>query len=502
MVRVAITSILGIMIFCLADFSGASAKNWNTGNNSQTASNQTKTLAMSKKMNESTSRFIRDKYSCIIGNDQSQRPKEADNRELQDINFAFAYLDNDNSLDLIQGYDKEPKDEFNITEPLEYMVFLSSKKKFTPAVKTLLARKILVQDFNGDGKDDVFFLAAGNHAPPRKGFHNTILLSVKDGHKYESVDGGSRISHGGGAGDLDKDGDIDVVVANGQQKTVQLLTNKGDGTFKATSLINEWQHGKKDHFYTAEVWDIDGDGFLDVVLGTPEVGLVFLWGLPSSKDSPKFSSKQRFSPPILKDRLPLDMAFADFDGDGHDEMAIIDTRIFDKRYRGWGITLVNFDGNRKPTIRSVYDDDPQQNFHWHGWIDACDVDGDGDIDLSAQMIGNNDLRKYPNVGKIEWINQDGNWTQKIINRDELLSQQKRSSTSMTNKGPNNNATTLTPQPSVETPDGTTPSKELCKAALLPSGYDWNSQKPLWVTEAKRCGLDVAMCNKFASKYGS
>jgi hypothetical protein len=63
MVRVAITSILGIMIFCLADFSGASAKNWNTGNNSQTASNQTKTLAMSKKMNESTSRFIRDKYS-------------------------------------------------------------------------------------------------------------------------------------------------------------------------------------------------------------------------------------------------------------------------------------------------------------------------------------------------------------------------------------------------------------------------------------------------------
>jgi len=37
---------------------------------------------------------------------------------------------------------------------------------------------------------------------------------------------------------------------------------------------------------------------------------------------------------------------------------------------------------------------------------------------------------------------------------------------------------------------------------LPSGYDWNSQKPLWVTEAKRRGLDVAMCNKFASKYGS
>lgn len=452
-VRKTLTFVLALMLSATA-----CAGNWNTGDNNQMASNQIKTLVMFKRVNESTSRFIRDKYSCIIGKDQSQRPKEADNRELQDINFAFAYLDNDNSLDLIQGYDKEPKNEFNITEPLDYKVFLSSKKKFAPAVKTLLARKILVQDFNGDGKDDVFFLAAGNHAPPRKGFPNTILLSVNDGHKYERVDGGSRISHGGGAGDLDKDGDIDVVVANGQQKTVQLLTNKGDGTFKATSLINEWQHSKKDHFYTAEVWDIDGDGFLDVVLGTPEVGLVFLWGLPSSKDSPKFSSKQRFSPPILKDRLPLDMAFADFDGDGHDEMAIIDSRIFDNRYRGWGITVVDFDGKRKPTIKSVYDDDPQQNFHWHGWIDACDVDGDGDMDLSAQMMGNNELRKYPNVGKIEWINQGASWSQKIINRDELLSQQKRSSTSLTNKGANNNATTFTPQTTPDTPDNTIKNK--------------------------------------------
>ena len=29
-----------------------------------------------------------------------------------------------------------------------------------------------------------------------------------------------------------------------------------------------------------------------------------------------------------------------------------------------------------------------------------DVDGDGDVDLSAQMIGNNDLRKYPDVGNL------------------------------------------------------------------------------------------------------
>jgi hypothetical protein len=157
MVRVAITFVFATVASLSLSANLAYAKNWNTGNNSQTFSNQTKSLAMFNKVNESTSRFIRDKYSCIMGKDQSQRPKEADNRELQDINFAFAYLDSENFLDLIQRYDKEPKNEFNITEPLDYKVFLSSKKKFVPAVKTPLARKILVQDFNGNGKDDVFF---------------------------------------------------------------------------------------------------------------------------------------------------------------------------------------------------------------------------------------------------------------------------------------------------------------------------------------------------------
>ena len=55
--------------------------------------------------------------------------------------------------------------------------------------------------------------------------------------------------------------------------------------------------------------------------------------------------------------------------------------------------------------------------------------------------------------------------------------------------------------STETPDGTTPSKELCNTALLASGYGWNNKKPLWVTEAKRRGFDIDMCNKFVGKKG-
>ena len=482
----------------------AYSTNLNFTSESNTQKDKEKKVSILENINESTSRFTRNKYSCIIGKSQSDRPIEADDKELQDINFAFAYLDDDNALDLIQGYDKEPKNEFNITEPLDYKVFLSSKKQFSPRIKTLLARKILVQDFNNDGRDDVFFIAAGNHKPPRKGLKNTILISKKIGYDYVTVSGGSRISHGGAAGDFDQDGDVDVIVANGQQKTVQLLINKGNGEFKAKMFIDSWKHDRKDNYYTAEVWDLDEDGHLDIVLGTPELGLSFFWGKPSNADNPKFSSIQRFSPDIFKNRLPLDMAFADFDGDGNVEMAIIDTRIFDKRYRGWGITLVDFNKSRNPKAVPIYDDDPKQNFHWHGWIDACDVDGDGDIDLSSQMMGNNGLKKYPYVGKIEWINHLNNWNQKIINRAELnkltnkiTNHQKQDKNSNQRKEISNKAINRNMSPNKDTSN-----MNLCKTALLKSGYDWNTKKPQWVQEAQKRGFSVKDCNCNKSKYCS
>ena len=57
----------------------------------------------------------------------------------------------------------------------------------------------------------------------------------------------------------------------------------------------------------------------------------------------------------------------------------------------------------------------------------------------------------------------------------------------------------TPQITTESPDGKTPSQELCNNALLASGYGWNNKKPLWVTEAKRRGFDTDMCNKLVGK---
>ena len=77
----------------------AYSANLNIASERNTQKDKGKKVLTLENINKSTSRFTRNKYSCIIGKSQSDRPIEADDKELQDINFAFAYLDDDNALD-------------------------------------------------------------------------------------------------------------------------------------------------------------------------------------------------------------------------------------------------------------------------------------------------------------------------------------------------------------------------------------------------------------------
>ena len=62
----------------------AAAVKWNIpGSESKTQKELIQQLKTSENVNQTTSRFIRNKYSCKIGKDQSQRPVEVDNKELQ-----------------------------------------------------------------------------------------------------------------------------------------------------------------------------------------------------------------------------------------------------------------------------------------------------------------------------------------------------------------------------------------------------------------------------------
>src|SRR5512132_2387019 len=76
-------------------------------------------------------------------------------------------------------------------------------------------------------------------------------------------------------GDLDGDGDLDLVLAKGRHTPLldRVLLNDGKGGFAASDL-----GPTADRTYTAALADLDGDGDLDVLTSndTPDKKLVYL----------------------------------------------------------------------------------------------------------------------------------------------------------------------------------------------------------------------------------
>ena len=68
-----------------------------------------------------------------------------------------------------------------------------------------------------------------------------------------------------GAGDIDKDGDIDLIVANGRHWPGQnrIFINDGRGIFTVSKLLGT----ESETSYSTELADFDNDGDLDVAVG-------------------------------------------------------------------------------------------------------------------------------------------------------------------------------------------------------------------------------------------
>jgi len=78
-----------------------------------------------------------------------------------------------------------------------------------------------------------------------------------------------------GLGDVDNDGDIDVVVANGRHWPQQNLVffNSGEGKFTVSQPL----HIQSETSYATELADFDRDGDLDVAVGNDNAPNTILW---------------------------------------------------------------------------------------------------------------------------------------------------------------------------------------------------------------------------------
>ena len=243
-------------------------------------------------------------------------------------------------------------------------------------------RKALQGDFNGDGRPDVFALGHGSDSPPWPGEAPYVLLSSEDGYV---VGGGLEdlvgYHHGGASADIDDDGDIDIFVTDNTAEPYFLI-NDGSGYFTVDMTRLEGLAHRQ--LFTAELVDVDGDEFLDLLVAGHEhedFPTQILWG----DDTGVFSTaKATALPDVFGRGTVVDIDVSDLDEDGDKDIII--NRTGDDRfepYVGYYLQLIEQVSERQfeDMTEQLLSDNENPEGRWLTWIRLCDINDDGHVDI-------------------------------------------------------------------------------------------------------------------------
>ncbi|MCA9216769.1 MAG: VCBS repeat-containing protein [Planctomycetales bacterium] len=250
------------------------------------------------------------------------------------------------------------------------------------------ARSLLLADFDGDGDVDAIAGSIGNEEAD----HSTVTLFQNDGTGNLILNTTALLlsSEDGfvddiAMGDIDGDGDMDVVAAGRGSSQVFLLKNVGGGEFAAPMVVSgDFLEPRAVH-----VTDMDGDGDMDIV-GTASYedteGHHVFW-YENSDGKGTFGS----DPASIVD-TPAEPRFldsADIDGDGDMDL-VVPFQGVDANAIG---LITNTNGVLDTAVALAVNLDGVERTRF------VDIDGDSDLDIMATV---------DNAGQVIWLeNTDG-----------------------------------------------------------------------------------------------
>ncbi|MDD2307693.1 MAG: FG-GAP-like repeat-containing protein [Prolixibacteraceae bacterium] len=252
---------------------------------------------------------------------------------LVDQQFCQIDIDGDGLEDIFYYDSYDISTVTNSTPPSVYMNHNSILEKIDwtgPSILCPHGSKLLVGDFNNDSIPDIF-TCVGFDVPNGVDWTNQVshlILNSKEGFKtVKEFPEQLGFHHSGCSGDIDNDGDLDVIMFNfgywGNGVTSKILWNDGKGnfTFQESGFS---KYAPVDH---SELFDVNNDGFLDLVfsfinnqLGTKNI--VIMWGNGKTFD---IANSISFDYPTYRSIMDIDLT--DINNDGISEIILSGTDL-------------------------------------------------------------------------------------------------------------------------------------------------------------------------------